>query len=142
MPSTLPADRISSAYRKLNTCWQRRAALTGGMSSSEPARTAGRRTRSTILAAALVILTAALIGILAYPSLAASSLPATSPEPTALRPTALRPADSPRRDHQGAPDEADVAVPDGTTVFDNDISAVANLDPRLLRALRRAATNA
>jgi zinc D-Ala-D-Ala carboxypeptidase len=111
------------------------------MSSSEPARTAGRRTRSTILAVALVILTVALIGILAYPSLAASS-PATSPEPTALRPTALRPADSPRRDHQGAPDEADVAVPDGTTVFDNDISAVANLDPKLLRALRRAATNA
>ena len=112
------------------------------MSSSEPARTAGRHTRSTILAAALVLVTAALIGVLGCSSLAASSLSATSPEPTALRPTALRSADSARRDHQGAPGEADVAVPDGTTVFDDDISAVANLDPRLLRALRRAATNA
>jgi zinc D-Ala-D-Ala carboxypeptidase len=112
------------------------------MSSSEPARAAGRRTRSRILAAALVLVTAALIGVLGCSSLAASSLSATSPEPTALRPRALRPADSPPRDRQGAPGEADVAVPDGTTVFDDDISAVANLDPRLLRALRRAATDA
>jgi hypothetical protein len=107
------------------------------MSYSQPARTAGRRTRSTILAAALVVLTAALIGILAYPSLAVSSSPATSPAPIALRPH-----DSPRRDHQGVPDEADVVVPDGTTVFNDDIPAVANLDPSLLRALRRAATDA
>ena len=142
MLSTLPADGISSAYRKLHTWWQHLAALTGGMSSSEPARAAGRRTRSRILAAALVLVTAALIGVLGCSSLAASSLSATSPEPTALRPRALRPADSPPRDRQGAPGEADVAVPDGTTVFDDDISAVANLDPRLLRALRRAATDA
>jgi zinc D-Ala-D-Ala carboxypeptidase len=112
------------------------------MSSSEPVRTAGRRRRSTILAAALVVVTTALIGVLSCLSLAASSLSATSPEPTAFRPRALRPTDSPRRDHQGAPGEADVAVPDGTTLFDDDIPSVANLDPRLLRALRRAATNA
>src|SRR4029434_9500053 len=116
MLSTLPAGRISSAYRKLNTGWQHRAALTGGMSSSEPVRTAGRRRRSTILAAALVVVTTALIGVLSCLSLAASSLSATSPEPTAFRPRALRPTDSPRRDHQGAPGEADVAVPDGTTL--------------------------
>jgi zinc D-Ala-D-Ala carboxypeptidase len=107
------------------------------MSYSEPARTACRRTRSTILAATLVVVTAVLIGVLGYPSLAASSSPATSPKPIALRPH-----DSPRRDHQGAPDEADVVVPDGTTVFNDDIPAVANLDPKLLRALRRAATDA
>jgi zinc D-Ala-D-Ala carboxypeptidase len=88
------------------------------MSSSESARAAGRRTRSRILAAALVLVTAALIGVLGCSSLAASSLSATSPEPTALRPRALRPADSPPRDRQGAPGEADVAVPDGTTVFE------------------------
>jgi zinc D-Ala-D-Ala carboxypeptidase len=38
--------------------------------------------------------------------------------------------------------EADGAVPDGTTVFDNHVPGVANLDPALLGALRRAATDA
>ncbi|MGD9695444.1 MAG: M15 family metallopeptidase [Thermoleophilia bacterium] len=35
--------------------------------------------------------------------------------------------------------EADGAVPDGTTVFDDAVPGVANLDPSLLGALRRAA---
>jgi D-alanyl-D-alanine carboxypeptidase len=44
---------------------------------------------------------------------------------------------------RGAPlGEADGAVPDGTTVFDDEIPGVANLDPALLSALRRAATDA
>src|SRR4051812_19111251 len=34
------------------------------------------------------------------------------------------------------------SVPDGTTVFDDDVPGVARLDPALLRALRRAATDA
>ncbi|MFE6162237.1 M15 family metallopeptidase [Streptomyces sp. NPDC056486] len=38
--------------------------------------------------------------------------------------------------------KADGAVPDGTTVFDEDIPAVANLDPDLLEALREAAKDA
>jgi LAS superfamily LD-carboxypeptidase LdcB len=38
--------------------------------------------------------------------------------------------------------EADGALPDGTTVFDVEIPGVANLDPALLGALRRAATDA
>ncbi|GAA3308230.1 M15 family metallopeptidase [Nonomuraea dietziae] len=38
--------------------------------------------------------------------------------------------------------EAAGAVPDGVTVFDDEIPAVANLDPDLLKALRRAATDA
>jgi len=38
--------------------------------------------------------------------------------------------------------EADGAVPDGTTVFDDDIPGVAKLDSDLLDALRRAATDA
>lgn len=45
-------------------------------------------------------------------------------------------------DHHGALGEADGGVAAGVTVFDDDISAVANLDPTLLRALRRAATAA
>ena len=37
---------------------------------------------------------------------------------------------------------ADGAVPDGATVFDDEIPGVANLDPALLGALRQAATDA
>jgi zinc D-Ala-D-Ala carboxypeptidase len=46
------------------------------------------------------------------------------------------------REHSGALGEADGAVPDGTTVFDDEIPGVANLDPDLLSALRQAATDA
>lgn len=38
--------------------------------------------------------------------------------------------------------EADGAVPDGTTLFDDDIPAVAKLGPDLLKALRQAAKDA
>jgi zinc D-Ala-D-Ala carboxypeptidase len=44
-------------------------------------------------------------------------------------------------DWQG-PGEADGAVPAGLTVFDDEVPAVANLDPDLLDALRHAATDA
>ena len=88
------------------------------MSYRESARTAARRTRSTILAA-LVAVSAALVGFVGYQSLAASSSSATS-----------------------LIGEADGVVPDGVTVFDDEFPAVANLDPALLRALRRAATDA
>jgi zinc D-Ala-D-Ala carboxypeptidase len=47
-----------------------------------------------------------------------------------------------RAEHDGVLGEADGAVPDGTTVFDDDIPGVANLDPALLGALRQAATKA
>ncbi len=45
-------------------------------------------------------------------------------------------------EHRGALGEADGAVPDGTTVFDDEIPGVANLDPDLLGALRQAAADA
>jgi hypothetical protein len=47
-----------------------------------------------------------------------------------------------RRDHHGAVGEADGLVPHGALVFDDEIPAVANLDPSLLKALRRAAKDA
>jgi hypothetical protein len=47
-----------------------------------------------------------------------------------------------RGEHRGGLGEADGAVPDNTTVFDDDVPGVANLDPDLLAALRRAAMNA
>lgn len=46
------------------------------------------------------------------------------------------------RELGGALGEADGAVPDGVTVLDDGIPAVANLDPDLLPALRRAAREA
>jgi hypothetical protein len=46
-----------------------------------------------------------------------------------------------RSEHRGALGEADGAVPDGTTVFDDEIPAVANVDADLLGALRQAATD-
>jgi LAS superfamily LD-carboxypeptidase LdcB len=45
-------------------------------------------------------------------------------------------------EHRGALGEADGAVPDDVTVFDDETPAVANLDPGLLKALRQAATDA
>ncbi|MER5324492.1 M15 family metallopeptidase [Streptosporangium roseum] len=48
----------------------------------------------------------------------------------------------PRSEHRGPLGEADGVVPDGVTVFDDAIPAVANLDPDLFEALRRAATDA
>ncbi len=56
--------------------------------------------------------------------------------------TAASPIDVLRGEHRGALGEAGGAVPDGVTAFDDGFPAVAELDPDLLRALRRAATAA
>jgi zinc D-Ala-D-Ala carboxypeptidase len=109
------------------------------MSSSKPAHTAARGTRSAILAA-LVVVSAALVGVLGYQSLAVSPSSATSS--IAAEPRAHRPHDSLHGDRHGALGEADGVVPDGVTVFDDEFPAVANLDPALLGALRQAATDA
>ena len=47
-----------------------------------------------------------------------------------------------RSELRGTHGEVDGAVPDGATVFDARLPGVANLDPALLAALRRAATDA
>jgi zinc D-Ala-D-Ala carboxypeptidase len=108
------------------------------MSCSEPGRTS-RRTRSTVLTA-LVVVSAALIGVLGYQSFAVSSSSATSPIPT--EPLPQSPQESLHDHPQGARGDADGVVPDGVTVFDDEFPAVANLDPALRRALRQAATDA
>jgi D-alanyl-D-alanine carboxypeptidase len=112
----------------------------------EPARTAARRTRSTILAA-LVVVSAALIGVLVYQSQASSSSTAASPIVVLRTEHRGAPGEADgavvlRSEHRGALGEADGAVPDGTVVFDDEIPGVANLDPDLLGALRQAATDA
>jgi zinc D-Ala-D-Ala carboxypeptidase len=106
------------------------------MTYGKPARTTTRRIRiRKIRVAGLLVLIAAIAAALGYQSLASSSSTATSPI------DALRSA-SPSREHRGALGEADGAVPDGTTVFDDEIPGVAKLDPALLGPLRQAATDA
>jgi len=99
------------------------------MTYSEPTRTTTRRI-PRILVAGLLVVVAANAAALGYPLLTSSSS------------TAASPIDVPRGEHRGALGEADGVVPDGTTVFDYEIPAVANLDPDLLGALRQAATDA
>jgi hypothetical protein len=87
----------------------------------------------------VVAISVAVIGVLAYPSLAASSSPVRATEATG------HPAHqqhSPPRTQHGPAGQADGVVPDGVTVFNNDVPAVTRLDPALLSALRRAATDA
>jgi zinc D-Ala-D-Ala carboxypeptidase len=74
------------------------------------------------------------------PPSASSSPTASSPAPAAL-PAPVPPGERPGADG-GSLGEADGAIPDGTTVFDDEVPGVANLDPALLAALRRAATYA
>ena len=59
--------------------------------------------------------------------------------PASSSPSVASPTDPPRREHRAALGEAGGALPDRTTVFDDQLPGVANLDPDLLRALRRVA---
>jgi zinc D-Ala-D-Ala carboxypeptidase len=129
--------------------------LNGGVTYTvyrQPARATTRRIRiRRRRATGLLVVIAAIAAALGYPSLAS------------LSPTAGSPIDALRGEHRGlrsehrgppgelpglsgenggALGEADGAVPDGTTVFDDEIPGVANLDPDLLGALRQAATDA
>jgi hypothetical protein len=56
--------------------------------------------------------------------------------------TAASPTHALRGEHDVALGKADGAVPDGTTVFDDEIRGVAKLDSDLLDALRQAASDA
>ncbi|MEU8224229.1 M15 family metallopeptidase [Kribbella sp. NPDC048915] len=89
------------------------------MSVNAPDRTASRRRRRS-LRAALVVANVAILGVFIHQLLA---LPSISTNSVTL----------------GVPDGA---IPDGTTVFDDHVAGVANLDPALLEAVRRAATDA
>jgi zinc D-Ala-D-Ala carboxypeptidase len=125
--------------------------LNGGVTYGEPARAPIRRIRIRRLrVAGLLVVIAAIAAPLAYQSLASSSSTAASPidvvrgdrrgalgEADGAPPLGVLPSD-----RRGALGEADGAVLDGTTVFDDEISGVANLDADLLGALRQAATDA
>jgi len=108
------------------------------VSYSEPARITIYRTRIRwVRVAGLLVVIAVIASVLGRQLPASSSSTVASPI-HALR-GELRDL---RREHRGALGEADGAVPDGTTVFDDGVPGVANLDPGLLGALRRAATDA
>ena len=93
------------------------------MSYSQPARTTIHRSRGRIRirrirVVGLLVVIAATAAALGHQWAASSSSTAASPI------------------------EGFGAVPDGTTVFDDEIPGVANLDPDLLGALREAASDA
>jgi zinc D-Ala-D-Ala carboxypeptidase len=116
------------------------------MTNSQPARTTTRGI-SRILVAGLLVAIAAVAAARGF-ELASPSSTAASPTrtPHSEQRSALgesgaagAPGALPER---GALGEADGAVPDGTTVFDDEVPGVAKLDPALLGALRQAATDA
>jgi LAS superfamily LD-carboxypeptidase LdcB len=97
------------------------------VSTSEPARIRIHRTGIRwIRVAGLLVVIAAIASVLGR------QLPASSSSTVASAIHALR----------GELREADGAIPHGTTVFDDGVRGVANLDAGLLTALRRAAIDA
>jgi D-alanyl-D-alanine carboxypeptidase len=77
-----------------------------------------------------------------YQPLASSSSTARAPSTASSSSRAAPPIHALRSQHRAALGEADGAVPDRTTVFNDAVPGVAKLDPALLGALRRAATDA
>src|SRR6188472_975944 len=108
-----------------------------GVTFSTHARTTPRRIRIRKLRAVGLLVVLAAIAVLGYEVLASSS-PAASAPIEVVR-SNLRALGS---GHRGALGEVDGAVPEGTTVFDDRLPGVANLDPALLGALRQAAAAA
>jgi len=97
----------------------------------EPARTTTGRIRIRwVRVAGLLLAIAAIAATLAHQLSASSSSTAGSP------------TDVLRLEHRGPLGEADGAVPDDTTVFDDEMPGVARLNSALLGALRRAAADA
>ena len=119
-------SRISLAYRKLHTSRQHRAAFTGLMTYRGQVRTTPRRIPGIVvttprrirrfLASGLRVVLATIAKALGYRLVRVQQL--------------------------GALGATHGAVPEGVTVFDDEFPGVANLDPALLAALRKAATDA
>jgi D-alanyl-D-alanine carboxypeptidase len=112
------------------------------MTHRAPARTTSRRIRIRRLrGAALVIVVAATAGALGPQLLASASSTAAAPADLLRGVQRAASGEDPGLGGGGALGEADGAVPHGTTVFDDDVPGVADLDADLRTALRRAATD-
>jgi hypothetical protein len=127
------------------------------VTGSTPARITPRRIRIRRTRASLVVVATVAAAIACHSLATSSSIPPASSSSRAAPPTRV-----PRSQHRGAPGrvegvvpgaaavsrdrgglgEAGGAVPAGTTVFDDWVPGVAELDPALRRALGRAATDA
>jgi zinc D-Ala-D-Ala carboxypeptidase len=103
-----------------------------------PARTRTRRIRIRWIRVAGLVVVIAAIGAALGDQLPASS-PSTGGSPVDVLRSEHR---GTRGERRGALGEADGAVPDGATVFDDEVPGVAKLDRDLLAVLRRAATAA
>ena len=119
------------------------------MTFSKSAQTAARRFPRLLVATLLVIAASAALPSCRLPasSPSAAASPTGAPRSEEPRPQlAPRPAAGEAAPPIGAPrgalGTADGAVPAGTTVFDDELPGVANLDPALLGALRQAASDA
>jgi hypothetical protein len=82
---------------------------------------------SRLVLGSLAVVIAAVVGVFGHPSVSSSA--ASSGRLL-------------RSDHSVVLGEADGVVDGSASVFDDDVPAVSNLDPRLLAALRRAASAA
>jgi hypothetical protein len=132
------------------------------MTNSSSAGAGARQVRRAILVI-LVVAGAGLVGTMVDRSLAAPAPTSTSTTDTfgsapgggppnadpsststAAPPigAAPPPVDPGRGERRGAVGEADGAVPDGVTVFDDQYPAISRLDPALFEALRQAASDA
>ena len=96
------------------------------MNHAASAPSEARRAPGLLLVGMAVVI-AAIIGTFGHLSVSSSATPLGGVLP---------------RDHDGVLGEADGLVPHGASVFDDELPAVANLDPSLLKALRRAARDA
>lgn len=100
------------------------------MTRRDPPRTTARRNRVRL---------GLLGGLLVAVAVAAALGGQTPANPAHI---AASPADAPHGERRSASGRAAGALPDGTSVFDDGVPGVANLDPALLGALRRAAADA
>ena len=91
-----------------------------------------RRRRAAVVLVAIVAVVAAL----------GSRSPRSSPSTVPSASPAASRVDRSRDEQRDALGEAGGALPDGTTAFDDEVPGVANLDPALLRSLRRVTTDA
>jgi hypothetical protein len=124
---------MSSGYREVDTRWPHGIAFTQGMDHTASRADVPRFPKLILIG--LAVVSAAIIGMIARQSLSTSmSSSMSSPAPSA--------SGAARVSHHGQPGEADGLVLGAVSVFDDEIPAVANLDPNLLTALRRAAADA